>query len=136
MNVSMQVLEAPPRRIESASSVEDLLARLLCYGARLPADLPDSFIRKYDLEPGFVQGTVLVLGGVKPVNTAVFEAMTHQSQAVPLTYERGSLYTEFNGKRISCNLLEQPPAVSDVMGGYGRIGAYVRLHAPHGGVWR
>jgi hypothetical protein len=104
----------------------ELLARLLCYGLRLPADIPDEYLARHGLVHHFIQGSIFMVGGIRPINTVVWKA--DAARGVPLLFRNNELWIEDAAGLLACSPLEQPLSITATVGDYGRIGDYLKFH--------
>jgi hypothetical protein len=109
----------------------DLLARLLCYGVRLPHNIPLEYRLRHGLEHRFIQGSIFMVGGYRPVNTVVWEFASPTAIGVPLIYRDDQLWIEVEKGLISCSPLQQPPSIVEEFAEYGRVADYVKFHNPN-----
>ncbi len=117
-------------RSRPAVELSQLIAHMLCYGVA-PDEQAHALLRTdFGFDRGFVQGAVLLLGGKRPVNTAILDAMVRNEQAVELAFKDGVFQLNFEGRAFTCTPLEQP-AVLREPGPFGVPWTeYVRMHSP------
>jgi hypothetical protein len=122
----MRVLQADDRAALKLD--EDLLARLLCYGVQLPPKVPEEYRARYGLDASFIQGSIFLLGGTRPINTMVWGAATPRVRGIPLVYLDDQLWLEGRNGLIRCSPLEQPSSINEEFSSYGRIANYLKFH--------
>ncbi|WP_245322660.1 IS630 family transposase [Bradyrhizobium valentinum] len=120
-------VDAIPTGAVRHASIE-LLARLLCYGLRLPSDLPTEFREVYGLDKGFIQGSIFLIGGSRPINTAVWGEREGFPESVDAHFVHGQLWIRSDNNELSCSPIVQPLAIRREIRGYGRIGEYLKFH--------
>ncbi|MET4312691.1 IS630 family transposase [Bradyrhizobium sp. RT4b] len=123
---TMTVDAIPPGAVRHASI--ELLARLLCYGLRLPSDLPTEFREVYGLDKGFIQGSIFLIGGSRPINTAVWGEREGFPESVDAHFVHGQLWIRSDNNELSCSPIVQPLAIRREIRGYGQIGEYLKFH--------
>ena len=106
----------------------DLLSRMLCYGLRMPDDIPPDYLVINAIDRGFVQGSVFLLADTRPVNTATVDQLTRSPHAVPLVFKDGELWVPSDVGLIPCSPVPQPAVVLEQVPQYGRIGDYAKFH--------
>jgi hypothetical protein len=106
----------------------EVLARLLCYGVQLPENLSPDYWARFGLDQRFIQGSVFLVNGMRPINTAVWAADTKNINAVPLVFQNNELWINSSGRPILCSPLEQPRSILDRFNGYGTVGEYLKYH--------
>jgi len=124
----MVAQDLKPMRIQYAAFDPSLLAKILCYGFVLPQNLPSDYRSIHGLESSFIQGSIFMLGGSRPINTSVWEDQTASSSSVPLIYRDYDLWIETKNNSILCSPLRQSPAILKYFPPYGKVGDYLKFH--------
>ncbi len=106
------------------------IAGLLCKGMQPTNDARFVLEKLYNFKPGFVHGSVFLLDGRRPINTAVLERFVLNNDAPVLEYQNGRFQVSYNGTKRSCDPLPQPNCLSDVIEGFGPAYTLAQMHSP------
>ncbi len=112
----------------SNSSRTELLSRILCYGLTSGEPGPES--PHLARQEGFIQGSIFLFDGKRPVNTSIVDSMSKLPDAVRLEQVNGIPSIRNGNDVIPCPPLVQPEACDTVFHGYGRVGDFVQFHSP------
>src|SRR5262249_39631635 len=84
-----------------------------------------------DLEAGFIHGTVFMVNGVRPVNTACLDSFVQKNPDAPCLIERsGHMLIRSGSEESQCELLKQPQCTREALANGMTVGSFGRLHSP------
>jgi hypothetical protein len=128
MSEISQLTVADQSHLREATKVR-LKAQMLCSGVAAPEAFRDKLTHDFHLQKGFIHGTVFMLDGTDPVNTAFLDSMSGPEGAVTL-HDGDTPYVELDGYRFSCSPIYQSSVFNSTINGIV-VDDYFTLHSPH-----
>lgn len=118
----------------SAAELVRLRARMLCYGFRADKQTRRVLEMRYNLDRGFIHGTVFDVGLGFRVNTGLLDEFTERVGSIPLYFKDGidgDSGFDWLGEFVECRPLVQPRCLFAPLpeGGCGHD--FARLHGPN-----
>ncbi len=107
----------------------DIKARMLCYGVVADPEYAVDLANTYHLDRGFIHGTVFMLDGTDPVNTAFLDRLPGAQDPVRLIRDSNGPAVIQDGHRFQCEPLAQPRVLAKPLVD-STIGAFFSLHSP------
>ncbi len=115
----------------SLATVNMLKAEMLCSGVAAERDLRGLIQREFDFDTGFIFGSVFLLDGRWPVNTAFLDTDTVTESAPRLEFTDAGDWLISNGTvSLSCPPLRQPPELRRPTSSGQAMHDFIRLHNP------
>jgi len=122
------MVHIPLRR--DLSKTAKLIATVLCKGLNPTPEARKALIADYGLEPGFVQGSVFLLDGKRPINTAVLDSFVITPETPVLELSDNGFEIRYEGQIRDCTPLKQPDALKGDIGLFGKKRDLAQLHSP------
>ena len=110
--------------------MDELVARLLCYGVRPSSECLRYWETFTPMEKGFIQGVSLLLADRFVINTAILDTMVESPRACEVRLRDGESYVYWNQEPVVLRPVKQPAGVWTRDRRGRLIGDYVRLHSP------